>query len=79
MIKLQYKVRGRAVSQNQFIDNLRKEALRIGESTVRSRVRQVRCPVHNQTAAMLSKVGTSPMQFGFCCEKLKAEVERALR
>lgn len=80
MFKLEYKVGGRSVSKDAFIDNIGDAAVQLAASAIRERVSSVRCPVHGQSAGSVRVTRSGDKvsyEFTACCEQLKAAVAKA--
>jgi hypothetical protein len=82
MIKMQWKVNGRAVRPDQVTNELMKGIRQGVTNQIEQAVRGVRCPVHGQRASNVRAVpaGGSKMNFQYeaCCEALKAAIARHL-
>ncbi len=82
MIKMEWKLNGRAVRPNQLADELTKGVRQGVSRHIQDAVRSVRCPVHGQSATNVRPVpaGDSKMNFEYeaCCEELKEAIARRL-
>lgn len=82
MVKLEWKLNGRAVPSNRVADELGKSIRQAATDKVKHAIAAVRCPVHGGGASNIRVVNTgSKMNFTFnaCCDGLKQAIAARLR
>lgn len=80
-IDVVYRVNRRRVSGDQWVDAIARDAKGAVLKELRRRVEALRCHEHSATPRLKHQAPSSTnamLSYEFCCEALKAEVERAL-
>ena len=83
MIKLSFKLNGRAVPPNRLAQEMTKQlqsaARQAATSAVERRVASIRCPVHHQQARIERTGPNGERRVRGCCDQLIAAVQERLR
>jgi hypothetical protein len=83
MMKLEWKMNGRAIRPDQIANELMKGVRREASTHIENAVKQVRCPVHGTHASNVRAIAGSGSNMNFryeaCCDELKAAIARCLQ